>query len=121
MGQDEEDIENPEGRRGDGEEIDGDKVFGVVMQEDCPSLVGVLAQWAILADGGICDTDAEFGQFGLDALAAPSGIAGPHPADEGNEFAIPRRSAASSTRCPAPEQPEGRLVPTDDGPRLNDQ
>ncbi len=66
MGQDEEDIENPEGCGEDGEEIDGDEVFGMVMQEGGPSLAGPLASRAILTEGGIGNGEAKLGQFSVE-------------------------------------------------------
>ena len=37
---------------------------------------------AVMADGGIRDRDAQFGQFRLDAPTAPSGIGLPHAPDK---------------------------------------
>ena len=75
----------------------------------------------MLADGEIGHGEAELGQFGLDALAAPSRIAGPHLTDDRDQFAIERGSAASRTEFPAPEQPEAQPMAAYQGSRLEDQ
>jgi len=84
----------------------------VVVKSGLPGLVGLPAPRPILADGGIGDGDSEFGEFGLDSLAAPGRMAGPHAADEATELAIQRGSASSPTGLPMPEQPEAQSMPT---------
>lgn len=58
VGQDQQDLEDPEGGRGDGEEIHRHEVPGMCMEEGLPSLASTPARRAILADGGIGDCNA---------------------------------------------------------------
>jgi hypothetical protein len=71
MRQNQKDLEHPEGGGGDREEIYRHQVPGMVLEEALPRLgtAVVMAFGSILAEGGIGDRDAEFGQFSLDALA----------------------------------------------------
>ena len=121
MRQDQEDIEDAEGGGRDDKEIHGDQVFGMVMEEGLPGLVVASGSGAILTDGGIRHFDSEFGQFGLNSLAAPSGIARPHSPDEVDEFALSGGSAAAVTGFPAPEQAKAQRMPGDDSLGLEEQ
>jgi len=114
MGEHEEDIEDAEGGGRNDQEIHGNQIFGVVLEESLPGLVAAPGSGAILTDGGIRDFDSEFGQFGLNAFAAPSGIAGPHLPNEVDELAIHGGSAAAGTGFPTPEQAKAQPMPGDD-------
>ena len=90
MGEHEEDIEDAEGGGRNDQEIHGHQILGVVVEEGLPGLVAAAGLRTILADGGIRDFDSKFGQFGLDAFAAPGGVAGPHLPNEVDELSDPR-------------------------------
>ena len=109
--QDQKDIENAEGGGRDDEEIHGDEVFGVVAEEGFPGLVAAAGSGSILANGGIRNCNAEFGQFSLNTFTAPRGIAGPHSANEFDEFAIRGGSAVAGPGFPAPEQAKAQPMP----------
>jgi hypothetical protein len=89
-------------------------ILGVVLEESLPGLVAAAGLKAILTDGGVQDTDAEFGQFGLNAFAPPSGIAGPHLPNEVDELAIHGGSAAAGMGFSPPEQAKAQPMPSDD-------
>ena len=86
----------------------------MVVEESLPGLVAAAGSRAILTDGGIRDFDSEFGQFGLDAFAAPGGIAGPHLPNEVDELAVRGGSAAAGKGFPAPKQAQAQPMPSDD-------
>jgi hypothetical protein len=113
MRQDQEDIEDAEGGGRDDKKIHRDQIPGMVVEEGLPGLVVASGSGAILANGGIRHCNPEFGQFGLNSFAAPSGIAGPHSPNELDEFAISRGSAAAVTGFPAPEQTKAQTMPGD--------
>src|ERR1035441_10308172 len=113
MRQNQEDVEHAEGGCGDGKEIHRDQVPGMGVEEGLPGLIGAPGSGAILADGRIGDCNCEFGQFGLDAPAAPGGIAGPHSTNEGDAFAVKGGSAATGTRFPPPEKAKSQTMPSD--------
>jgi hypothetical protein len=92
----------------------------MVAEEGLPSLIGAPSSRTIRSDGGIRDADAQFGQFGLDALAATGGIAGPHSTNQGDEFAVNGGSAAAATRLPAPEQAKPLAMTSDWGLTLKE-
>ena len=114
MGEDEEDIEDAEGGGRNDQEIHGNQIFGVVLEEGLPGLVAAPSSGAILTDGGVGDCDAEFSQFGLDAFAAPGGITGPHLPNEVDELAIHGRAAPAGPGFPTPEQTKTQAMPSDD-------
>ena len=113
MCQDHENIEDAKGGGRDDKEIHRDEVLGVVMEEGLPGLVAATGSGAILADSGIRHFNSEFGQFGLNSFATPSGIAGPHSMNEVDEFAVSSGSATASTGFPAPEQAKAQPMPGD--------
>ena len=101
------------------QEIHGDQFLDMVLEKSLPSLVATPGSRTILADGGVGDRDAEFGQFSLDASAAPSGIGLPHATDEANPVIVCRRRSSTIARFPAPEAAESRPMPSDHGVRLD--
>ena len=76
---------------------------------------------AVLPDGRIRDLNTQFGQFGLDTLAAPGGIGFPHLLGQCDELAIQGGSSHASSGFPAPEQAKAQAMPSDDGLRLEEQ
>ena len=75
---------------------------------------------AIIADGGIRDLNAQLGQFGLNASAAPSGIFLPHSANQGDEFAVAGGSSKAEPGFPSPEKVKAATMPSDDGSGLEE-
>ena len=113
MHQDQEYIEDAEGCGRDDKEIHGDEILGMVVEEGLPGLVVASGSGAILADGGIRHFNSEFGQFGLNSFATPSGIAGPHVTNDLDEFTVSGGSAAAVPGFPAPKQAKGQPMPSD--------
>jgi len=122
--EDQKDIEDTEGGGRDDEEIHGDEVFGGVVEEGFPGLVAATGSGSILANGGIRNCNPEFSQFSLNTFAPPGGIAGPHSAnefDEFDEFAIHGGSVVASPGFPASEQAKAQPMPGDDRLRLKEE
>jgi hypothetical protein len=106
MGQYQEHIKDVETDGGHREEVDGDQLLGMILQESAPSLRRRLA-WAhhVFADAAFADVDAEFEQFTVDARCTPTRILSAHPADQiadlaGNEWS----SELAASHLPGPEQ-----------------
>src|ERR1035441_10347420 len=76
---------------------------------------------AVLPDGRIRDLNTQFGQFRLDASAAPGGIGFPHLLGQCDELAIQGGSSHASSGFPVPEQAKAQAMPSDDGLRLEEQ
>src|ERR1035441_858536 len=93
----------------------------MVVEEALPGLVMAMAAGsrAVLADRRIRHADSDSGKFGLDPLAAPGGIGGPHLADEVNPFTVQARSAGAGAGFPTPKEPKAQPMPSQDRPRLN--
>ena len=82
MGQYQEYVKDLETDRRDSEEIDGDHLRDVVLEECPPSLRGRFATaYHVLADTGLADIDTQFEKFAVNARCAPTGILPAHPAD----------------------------------------
>ena len=75
----------------------------------------------ILADGGIRDLNAQFGQFSLDTSTTPCRIGLPHPLNQRDELTSDRGSSGASSGFPAPEKAKAKAVPGDDGLGLEEQ
>ena len=94
MGQHQEHVKNLETDRGHGEEIDGDQLLGMILQEGAPSLrPGLVRADHIFADAALSDVDVEFEQFAMDARCAPSGILPTHLADQVSDLVRNNRSS----------------------------
>ena len=83
MQQDDEHVEQTEGRRRHDEEVDGDKVGDVVLEERSPGLRGWLrAPWRETRNRALRNVQAELEQLTMDARRAPQRIGERHGADE---------------------------------------
>ena len=82
--EDEEDIQNAEGCRGHGEEVDGGQGADMVVEESAPGLGGRLAWFGRheSRDASLADVDAELEQFAMDSWSAPQRIGLGHLPDE---------------------------------------
>ena len=83
MGQDQKHIKDVETDGGDSEEIDGDQLREVVLQESAPRLSRRFrAAHHVFADTALADVDAEFDKFTVNAWCTPTGILSAHLADQ---------------------------------------
>ena len=74
MGQHQEHVKNLETDSGKGQEMDGDQLVGMILEEGTPSLRGrFVGAQHVFADTGLSDVDAEFEQFAMDAGRTPAG------------------------------------------------
>ena len=101
---------------GDSEEVDGDQLREVVLQESAPSLRRrFTAAHHVFADTTLADLDAEFEQFAVDAGCTPTGVLPAHLADQilslaGNDGS----SGLPVPNLPRPEQAKALAMPSHD-------
>ncbi len=120
MTQDDEYEQDPEGRRWDCKEIEGDQLLGMVLKECSPVLGRRPAMLDhVLGHGGFRDLDPELQQFTVDSRCAPQRISLAHSADQRSDFGIDPRTT-SVTAFPSPVVAKPLAVPANDGCRLND-
>ena len=115
MGQNQENVKNLEADRGHREEINGDQLLRMILEESAPSLRGwFVSANHVFADAAFSDVDAEFEQFAMDARCSPKGILPAHLADEISDLARNDRSSRlAAPHFPSPEQspPDARPGP----------
>jgi hypothetical protein len=121
MRKNEEDVENAEGDCRNGEEINGGKLLGMVLQKYAPGLRRrfVMSNHVF---GNCClrDIDSEFEQFAMNSRCSPEGIIFAHGADEiANILGNPRSSRLTVPAFPGPKQSESLAMPGDNGFRFN--
>jgi hypothetical protein len=115
------DVEHAEGSRWHCEEVDGDDVLDVVVEEGSPALRWRLSPLGfVLGNGGVADADAELGELGLDAELAPGWVRVPHIADQRAQLGIDRGPSAHGSALAAPVVAEAGPVPLHDGGGLDD-
>ena len=122
MGQHQKHVKDLKTDRGHGEEIDGDQLLGVILQEGAPGLGrGFAAAHHVFAHAALTDVDAEFERFAVDARSTPTGILPAHPADQISDFA--RNGGSPELASPhlrGPEQPKAGTMPGNDRFWLDD-
>jgi hypothetical protein len=84
VGEDDQDEEDAQARRGNGEEIDGDQISDMVGEERPPGL----RRWGAPlgdqpGDGALGHVDAQLEQLAMDSGGAPEAIGGGHSRDQG--------------------------------------
>ena len=83
MSQNQKHVEDLETDSGHGEEVDGDQLLGVILQECAPGLRRrFAAAHHVFVDAALRDADAEFEQFAVDARSTPAGILPAHLEDQ---------------------------------------
>jgi predicted alpha/beta hydrolase len=122
MGQYQKHIKNLETNRGYSEEINGDYLRGVILQESAPALERRLAAaHHVFTDAALADVDAEFEQLAVDARCAPTRVLPAHPADQIPELARNDRSPRlAAAHLPGPEQAKAGAMPSHDRFWLDD-
>src|SRR5271165_90286 len=105
------------------EEVDGDHLGEVVLQESAPGLRRrLVAAQHVFAYAGLTDVDAEFEQFTMDARRAPQGILSAHPADQTADLVGNKRPSRSSVaHLPGPEPAKAGTMPGHDRLGLDDR
>src|SRR3984893_13204086 len=125
MGQHQKHVKDLETDRGHSEEVDGDQLLGVILQEGAPGLRRRLAAaHHVFAHAALTDVDAEFEQFAMDAGRTPTGILPAHLADQISDLERNDRSSGlAAPHLPGPEQSKAGTMPgydrfwLDDGQR----
>jgi len=114
--------EHAEGHRGHGEEVDGDEVPDMVVEEGPPGRRGRSpTAMHVLGDGGLSDIDAELEQLAVDSGRSPGWVGDTHSPDQGPDPGVEGRSAGTATpTLPTPVEPKALPVPPDHGLGLDD-
>src|SRR5712691_2709976 len=122
MGQYQKHVKDLETDSGHGEEIDGDQLLGVILQESAPSLRRWLAGANhVFADAALTDVDAEFEQFTVDAGCTPARVLAAHLADQISDLAGNGWSSGLAVpHLPGPEQAKADTMPGQDCFGLDD-
>ena len=122
MGQYQKHVENLETDGWHGEEVDGNQLPEVVLQESAPGLRRRLAAaHHVFADTALADVDAELEQLAVDAGCTPSGILPAHLADQFSQLAgNDRASRTAAPHLPGPEQTKAGTMPGHDRFWLDD-
>ena len=110
MGQHQKHVKDLETDRGHSEEVDGDQLLGVILQEGAPGLRRRLAAaHHVFAHAALTDVDAEFEQLTVDAGCTPTGILSAHLADQISDLAgNDRLSGLAVPHLPGPERANAR-------------
>ena len=122
MGQHQKHVKYLEADRRHREEVDGDQLLGVILQECAPGLRwGLGGAHQVFADAALCDVDAEFEEFAMDAGCTPTGILPAHLADQIADLARKDRSSRlAAPHLPGPEQAKAGTMPGKDRFWLDD-
>jgi hypothetical protein len=90
---DDDGIEQVETDSWNNEQVHGDNVLGVVMQEGPPSLAGRPPSFAhVLGDARLRDLKPELEQFSVNAWRTPKRILHAHPSDQSAQLRVDLRS-----------------------------
>ena len=115
VGKDDEDQQDPAGKRGHGEEVDGDGGAEMVLEERPPRL----RRWRSPTrhqprDRPLRNCEPQLQQFPMDPRRAPQRVLGGHIPDEAPHVSGDLRAASVRTRPPGPVPGEAAAVPADD-------
>ena len=120
----EEHVEDPEGSGRDREEVHGRDLVPVVAQEGLPALDDVGRHGPpghVPGHGPLGDDEAQLEQLGVDAGRTPGWVLPGEATDEVPDLSVHLRAPGLlRARPPAPEGPEARPMPADDGGGLDD-
>src|ERR1051326_8735388 len=111
MGQNQKHEQHPTGDRWDREEVDGDQILQMSLEESSPGWRGASALGPVLPDRRIQYVNVQLEEFRLDAPTTPSWICFPHASHESNELTVGRRTAVFTPGLPAPEEPKSQAMP----------
>src|SRR5215472_16304820 len=116
MGQDQKYIKDLETESGHGEEVDGDQLLGMILQEGAPGLRRRPAgAHHVLTYAALPDVDAEFEQLTVDAGCTPT-ILSTHLANQVSKLAGNHGSSRlAAAHLPGPEQAKAGTMPGHDG------
>jgi len=113
---DEEAVQELEGQRGHGKEVEGDDHFTMVSEEGEPAFGGVAASpqaLQISGDSALGDRDAELQKFPVNLGCSPVRIFSRHAANESPNLLAHLGAAAARPRSPAPVQAKACPMPAD--------
>ena len=116
MFDDEETVEQFEGHRRHGEEVERYDHFAVIRQESPPTLTciaTVVETTQVAGDGSFRDNEPQLPEFAVDLGRTPAGILPRQAADQRTDLSGRFRSAAARSGSPPPEEPKPRSMPAD--------
>ena len=120
VAEDHEHVEQAEGDCMHDEEVAGQDLLDMILQEGSPVLGWIGRSFRlVLGNGPSGHREAELGKFVADASAAPGGILRPQGPDQLPHVLAHRRSSRL-VRFPAPVDPEALPMPAEDGVGLED-
>lgn len=120
---DEEAVEQPEGHRGHGEEIEGHDHLAVILEKGQPAFARVTAATntsQIPGRGSLGDGEAGLVKFSVDSGGSPRRILLCHATVERADLPGDPGPTAARPRPPTPAEAEARAMPADDGFGLHD-
>ena len=122
MHQDHEHVEYSEGRGRNHEEVDGDEIGEVILEERAPGLRGWLfATRHESGNGALRDVETELEQLAVNAWRAPERVRQRHGAHEIRKLqADPWSTHSPATGLPGPESAEALPVPANHGLGANE-
>ena len=122
MGQYQKHVNNLKTECGYGEEVDGNQLLGMILQECPPGLRRwFAAAHHVFAHAALPDVDAEFQQLAVDAGCTPPGILPAHLADQASDLARNDWSSGSpAPHLPGPKQTKPLAMPGHDRVGLDD-
>jgi len=112
----EEAIQELEGQRGHGKEVEGGDHLTMVSEKGQPAFSRIAAApqaVQISGDSALGDLEAELQRFPVDLRCPPVRILGRYAADESPNLLAHLRPTAARPRSPAPVQSKARTMPSD--------
>jgi hypothetical protein len=105
--------QDPERRRGDGEEIHCDQILGVIRQKRAPRLRRRLPlPEHVLRNRRLRYRQAQLQQLAMDPWCAPERVGAAHPPNQLSELHLDPGPSASASTLPRPVAPESLPVPS---------
>jgi hypothetical protein len=121
---DEEAVEQPEGHRGHGEQVEGHDHLAVIPQKGQPAFARVTPATnspKVAGHAAFRDLEAQLQQFSVDLGSTPTGILFRHPADERPDFSGDLGPTALRPGPPTPVEAETGAMPADDSLWFHDE
>src|SRR5271170_2561550 len=101
MGEDDRNVEQPKGRAGYEEHVDGGDPLGLVVQETAPSRRRrPSSSHHVLGNRGLADLNAELEQLAMNPRRSPERVGAAHLPNQFANFSIQRRPSGFRTPTP---------------------
>jgi len=114
--------QNTECGRGNGEEVDGDDIANMVVQERPPRRRWRLARTdSVPVNRRLGDDVAQERELGLDARRSPKRVLARHSTNQLANLSFDPRASGFPLRLPSPKELEALAMPSNNGVRLDDE